>query len=438
MTDGGSPIGTGFGARHLLMRNALLATCLLEALLTAAAATASPPPISLLPKVGAQQFDIAYRLDQGAGQLEAVVLWYTIDEGRTWRRFGADTNRVSPITFLAPSEGLYGFFFVASNSVGASSADPDSATQPHQWAYVDYTPPVVQLHTVRQTQRGGKNPVAQIRWSAYDNALTNRPIELSHAPFAEGPWRTIESHLPNSGLYDWHVPQDVSGETLVRITVRDRGGHVAEATSQPLDIQRPNRASADASVKPATNGETPRPEIAPTQNGGTQTGRRRAEQLFREAKIHSSRSEYMLASSRLRDVLAIEPTSSVALVELGRVLYVQQDLSGATESYQYALRYDPGSRAAMEGLARVLIAERRFPEAVAQLGNIVRTDPNDVETWLHLGDVAIYQGDELLAAQHYERAATRDPSDGRTIRQARTRLEHLSRIAAEFRQDRVR
>lgn len=197
-------------------------------------------------------------------------------------------------------------------------------------------------------------------------------------------------------------------------------------------------ASADASVKPATNGETPGPGIAPTQDGGTRTGRRRTEELFREAKAHSSRSEYMLASSRLRDVLAIEPTSSVALVELGRVLYAQQDLSGATESYQYALRYDPGSRAAMEGLARVLIAERRFPEAVAQLGNIVRTDPNDVETWLHLGDVAIYQGDELLAAQHYQRGATRDPSDRGTIQKARMRLEHLSRIAAEFRQDRVR
>ena len=57
-----------------------------------------------------------------------------------------------------------------------------------------------------------------------------------------------------------------------------------------------------------------------------------------------------------------------------------------------------------------------------------------METWLNLGDVAIYQGDELLAREHYTRAATLDPTATEVVEKARLRLAELERLASEFTQ----
>ena len=60
-----------------------------------------------------------------------------------------------------------------------------------------------------------------------------------------------------------------------------------------------------------------------------------------------------------------------------------------------------------------------------QLRTILRYNPKDAEIWLYLGDIAIYQGDELLARECYTRAATVQPEAAETVTEARSRVDLL-------------
>ena len=88
----------------------------------------------------------------------------------------------------------------------------------------------------------------------------------------------------------------------------------------------------------------------------------------------------------------------------------------------------------MEGVAWVNIAGREFEPAGEQLWRLVRRNPADVEAWLHLGDVAIYRGDELSAREHYELAATLDPTATEIIERAQRRLADISGLRSRYQQ----
>lgn len=393
-----------------------------------------PPSLRHVEKVSAQQFEISASVDDDGEPIQSVALWYTIDQGRTWRNYGMGRDPESPILFNATEQGLYGFFLIASNSVGASSPDPGPATQPHYWAYVDYTPPVVQLHPVRPNHSPTVPQTIRIRWSAIDNALSARPIVLSYRTLPDGAWKTLEGPMSNTGSYDWRVDDDLTGMAVVRISVRDQGEHLVEVSSEPFEIRRP---------EPIAD-EPPEIRLVREQPGSTGSDRTldddfdrrraRALALYRKGVLHSLRGEYHLAASRLSEALTVNSSFTDALVELGSVLYAQGEMAQSTEAYHLALRQEPELRSALQGLALTYIGQRQFPEAVRQLGRIVRSNPKDVEAWLNLGDVAIYQGDELLAREHYEKAAMLNPSAPDIIAKAKLRLAELKRLAADFSQ----
>ena len=138
------------------------------------AATYGSEPVNLQ----ARLFDIEYDVNDAALPLETVELWYTQDDGTTWQRYGFDDDRLSPFPFEAQSEGQYGFFVVLTNETGSSANPPTQGTPPHQWAFVDYTPPVVQLHTLRQTTVLAQR-VLQVRWTAIDSNFGARPVTLA-------------------------------------------------------------------------------------------------------------------------------------------------------------------------------------------------------------------------------------------------------------------
>jgi hypothetical protein len=387
---------------------------------------AEPPPADAV-NVTTEQFEIEYEVEAGSSPISSIELWYSRDSGVTWRKYGVDSDVASPIVFRASEEGLYSFVIVAVAPDGASSDAPDEDTTPHLRAYVDFTPPVVQLHKVVQSDPPTVPASLRISWSAIDSGLSSRPIELTYESTDDGVWHAIDGPFANTGTYDWRVPDGVPSEIRIRLTVTDRVGHRVERTSSPVRIRRP------WSDLPERRRYEP-DQIALSSHTGLGGGRARALELLDKGREHAMRREYRLAGSRLRDALAADPDLTDAMVELGHVLYMQRRLSESVTAFQMAAKRLPDSREVREGLAMALIGERRFGEAVRQLGYIVQADPKDVAAWLNLGDIAIYQGDEILARQHYEKAMTLDPSATDVIEQAKLRLTDLQRLAAEFRQ----
>lgn len=372
--------------------------------------------------VRARVFDIQYRINEDAFPLTSVHVWYTLDRGKTWHDSGPDEDLQSPITFEAPEEGLYGFLLVATNRTGPSSYAPHEATAPHLWAQVDATPPVVQLHRPRLAVVLGRR-VVQVRWSALDAHFAPRPITIEYRRLPDDDWRPVTPDpLANTGRFDWRVPQDLHGTVAVRVTATDRVGHRVSGSAQVIELppDEPVRA-APAALRPVS----PADELS-GQGGATLHGSARAQErarrLFAVAVAHRERGEYREAVTRLREVVTLNPYWARGFAEMGDVLYRLGDMDRALGAYELAQRREPTMRAALRGAAMVHRQRKNYGGAATQLRTILRYNPNDAEVWMNLGDIAVFQGDDVLAQECYVRATRIDPDATQVMVDARKRL----------------
>ena len=398
----------------------------------AATALAAPPSAPNLTQVRSKVFDIDYRVCPEAMPLDAVRLWFTRDKGSTWQLYGLDQDRQSPIRFDAPQEGLYGFYCVAANAAGSSGPEPKAGTSPQSWAYVDYTPPVVQLHRPGIQHNAAEQNVVSLRWSAIDGHLASRPISLAFKIAPDGKWHTIGTRLANTGRYDWHLPDDLQGRVVVRVTVVDQGGNRVQAASA-FELA-PTPAEDDSADQTSQDDADTVAQLTAGEGVLDEETRARSRQLYQSAVWHQQRGQARLAMARLRDALRLDPSLSPALVDLGTLLYGEGEYDASMQAFQLAVKQAPGLRSGLQGVARVSIAQRKFGLAAEHLRRILRNDPTDAEAWLNLGDVAVYRGDELAAREHYNKATTIDPKATEVITQARMRLDDLPWLRERYQQ----
>ncbi|MGD2109192.1 MAG: tetratricopeptide repeat protein [Phycisphaerae bacterium] len=381
--------------------------------------------------VRSKRLDIEYAVNERAMPLSAVRLWYTVDRGQSWVSAGEDGDRQTPFTVEAPQEGLLGFFLVLENGTGASSAPPNAGTAPQLSAFVDYSLPVVQLHAPRRTTLLGHR-VLQIRWTAIDGQLGPRPVELQFRRIPSDQWENATAEpLPNTGRYDWRVPEELDGAIDVRIRVRDLGGHVVETDPQSVDV-RMHSASATANARTSLIGQEPLPHMALQRRLGATQAKERAARLFADAVTAGAQGEYRKSIGALRDVVRLNPQHAEAFAEMGEMLYRIGDFERALNAYELALQRQPTMRTALRGAAKVHRQKQDLGAAASRLRTVLRHDPDDAEVWVDLGDVAIYQGDDVLARECYTRAMQIDPSATRAIEDARTRLELMAEVSRTY------
>jgi len=396
------------------------------------ATEAAPPAHHLIPRAQTQQFEIAYQVNEEAVPLRAVELWYTFDKGQSWHNYGRDEDNISPMSFTAAQDGLCGLYFVLHNEAGVSGPRPTPDTQPHLWVFIDYTLPIAQLHPPQVIQRPGGRTVVQLRWTAIDAHLTTRPIDLAYRGLPDGAWMDLREHLPNSGRYDWNIPAELSGEVMIRLTVHDRGGHQARTVTSAVAVRTGTPAddkAVDADNEGAVGAKDSAPHRVPTVKEA-----QRARKLLRKSRWHQLRDEHELAAARLREALTLDPQLPDALVQLGMSMYALGEYAAAAKAQELALQQVPADREALEALAKTLVALKRYDAAEAKLLTIVEHRPHDVEAWLHLGDVAIYRGDEVGARGYYTNAATLRPKATDVVARAQARLDDLSALSRRYRQ----
>lgn len=402
--------------------------CPLILLFAVVAQAANPPSDQFIAKPGTRQFDVQYDVNPDALPLSRVELWYTFDQGASWHSFGVDEDLTSPIRFVAPREGLCGLYFVIANDAGPSGPPPQPDTNPHQWVYVDFTPPVCQLHEPVIEWPGGPKPKVQVRWSVVDEHLIPRPVTLAYRAGVEGDWHEIQSRLPNTGRYDWTPPDDAGEEVVLRLTAFDRGGHQVECVGGAISLRQP------APVMPMAAPIEPQVPIETIKAVPLPRDVERAKDIYARAKRHLARGEVELAADRLRDAVGIDPTMFDALVELGNTLYALDELDESAGAYEQALVHQPGSRDAMIGLARTFVRQKRLGQAQETLHRVVDANPKDAESWLHLGDIAVYRGDEVTARQCYVKAVKLSATDAALGKRARQRLDALPSLTRQYRQ----
>ena len=383
--------------------------------------------------VRSRLFDIDYQVNPEAQPLSRVELWYKTGRDGPWHRYGLDDDRQSPVVFNAPSEGLYGFYLILTNAAGASGGPPTPDAQPHHWAFIDYTPPIVQVHPPQPTMSLGIK-VVRLRWTALDDNLTSRPVALSYRVLPEKTWTPIQrQRLPNSGQLDWRVGDDVTGMVVVRAIIRDRAGNVSEGLSEPFDLTAlHHQPASDADSEGSDSGDTAATAVATTAVKPTTEAAERARRLRTLARSHRLKGEVPLAIARLRDAIDLTPNDAEAIAELGALLYASNDHRRALEAYGIAIQHDPSARSALIGIAEVYAGLRRYDDAADSLAKVARLNPRDVEAWMHLGDIAIRRGDEILARQNYEKAATLDPTAAAIVAAAKRRLANMEELSRTY------
>lgn len=401
-------------------------------LVTGAAAIAAAQGQTPAP-VHSRTVDIHYSVNDEALPLDSVRLWYTTDRGETWHEYGVDEDRQSPFVFQAPQENLYGFFLVMTNATGPSSVPPTAATEPQTWAFVDETPPVVQLHPLR-LRSSGEQRIVQIRWTAIDQHFGPRPVQLAYQQPPDQTWHPVAADaVANTGRYDWTVPERLEGSVAIRVTVTDAGAHRVHSALQVVELSR-ERAGLAAGVGsfPRSTGEA-QPDQASVLVSSR--ARQRAERLFAEAITYRDDGQYREGIARLREAVRLNPEWAEAFAEMADMLYRLEEPDRALSAYRLALRREPTLRAALRGAAMIYRKKNDHASAARALKVILQNDPDDAEVWMNLGDVAIFRGDEVLARECYTRAARIDPDATEVIADARKRLALMATVSRTYRPD---
>jgi hypothetical protein len=190
--------------------------------------------------------------DIGPSGISTVDLWYTRD-GRKWDKCPIGAQRTSPYVLEVKEEGLYGITLVASSGIGLKKRPPRPGDNPQVWIDVDVTKPVVRIAGCTV----GAGPEADnltITWRAQDKHMGERPISLSYAETADGPWSSIAANVENTGSYVWKMPSNVPQRLIVRVEATDLAGNVGMAqTREPVLIDLAKPTVSILSVKPAAN-----------------------------------------------------------------------------------------------------------------------------------------------------------------------------------------
>ncbi len=160
-------------------------------------ATAPVSEAGLVANQGSTTFDVPFSsVDAGVGS-ETVELFANFDGGvfASQGSFGS-----SPISFTAVSgEGTYGFYTIATDSLGNTEATPGSA---QSTCILDLTPPESSVSALGAYQNSG---VFNVTATGSDNLTGIESFELFSSQDA-GPWTSIGSNT--TGLFSFNAPAD--------------------------------------------------------------------------------------------------------------------------------------------------------------------------------------------------------------------------------------
>ena len=135
----------------------------------------------------------------------------------------------------------------------------------------------------------------------------------------------------------------------------------------------------------------------------------------------------------MREAVTLDPERAEAFAEMADMLYRVGDWDRALNAYELALRQQPTMRAALRGAAMVYRQRNDHATAARYLRSILRYNPNDAEVWMNLGDVAVFQGDEVLARECYTRATEMAPDASQVVEDARKRLALMTEVSRTYR-----
>jgi hypothetical protein len=166
--------------------------------------------------------------DVGTSGIAGVELWYTEDQGRSWRKYAENFSKDPPYVVTMDGEKLYGFTLIARSGVGKGEQAPQKGDAPQVYVQIDKTKPDVRLEGAK-VGSGPDGNTLTLNWTARDQFMRPQPITISYCERMGDEWKPIARDLDNTGRYVWKLPPDVPPRMFVRVEAVDRAGNIGTA-----------------------------------------------------------------------------------------------------------------------------------------------------------------------------------------------------------------
>ncbi|MFM2011954.1 MAG: hypothetical protein RLZZ396_738 [Planctomycetota bacterium] len=185
-----------------------------------------------------KSFELDYAIVNDPGSpIASVELWGTLDQGKTWERWGVDADRESPFDIEVDTEGLFGFRMVIVGSNGLASRRPLPGDSADAWIYVDTTMPRARILSAL-AGKGSDAGSLVIEYQAIDDHFIDRPISLFYSETMQGPWVPITQGAKNQGRFAWSGESHIPEKVFLKLQATDAAGNVGEhVLDLPVDVQ---------------------------------------------------------------------------------------------------------------------------------------------------------------------------------------------------------
>ena len=185
-----------------------------------------------------KSFELDYAIvnDPGA-PIASIELWGTLDQGKTWERWGVDADRESPFDIEVETEGLFGFRMVIVGSNGLASRRPLPGDSADSWIQVDTSLPRARILSALAGKSSDAGSLV-IEYQAIDEHFIDRPISLYYSETVQGPWVPITQGAKNQGRFAWAGESHLPEKVYLKLQATDAAGNVGEhVLDLPVDVQ---------------------------------------------------------------------------------------------------------------------------------------------------------------------------------------------------------
>lgn len=326
-------------------------------------------PVQVRGRFARRDLEIHYIVKEDVSGIKSILLWYTSDEGRNWQLYGADTDLTSPVNFIAPEDGYYGFWIQSINNADMKSRpDPIPGTKPDVTTIVDSKFPLIVLERPRGADclEGGK--LYTVSWRGHDEFPLEKPVRIYLSSDSGKTWKLVAGPLENTQRYDLLLPQ-VNGNTFrLKISFEDLGGNISECVTEDFTITTETSTAVLVDVRPGGTRTTRVSLPTPVEKEDKPIPRNieKARQLYTEA-IRFRGQDLKRTRHLLEKALEEFPDFPEALNDLGGILMELGENEAALKHLKKAKELNAGDPVILFNLGLAYLRVLNIQEGIAHL-----------------------------------------------------------------------
>jgi Flp pilus assembly protein TadD len=288
-------------------------------------------------------------------------LYYTKNSGLNWEFYAEDMDSVSPMSFLAKHDGLFGFKVISADIAGQKARAPGPGDAPDILVRIDTRPPQISIVSPQPEELWETGTTRQIKWVAKDEAMNRlKSVTLYYSVGKRGPWIKIDEALPSSGEHSFIVPKSTNGRIFLMATAADKSGNRGMMEmSKPFFTRNIREESLDKKV------------------------RKQADAYYKTATICRKNRTYDKAVKYFRLCLQLNPFHVRAWNDLGNTFLKINEIKPAFNAYEMGLKYSPSNLTLLCNVGKLYLDYKQYAEANEILSRVVYLYPSRPEgLWL--------------------------------------------------------